>query len=152
MIALFVFSMQITNHQGWLKRPFVSLLYLEPILYRLVFSPTHIMDYFSPEGRPRKKTARSFWTPGAVFWLNVVYSYSLILIATILIVRGYLRSSGVYRRQLGVILLGIGFTWLNSIIFILGLIRFRVQITRRSPLPLPLSLLPLRLENINCSI
>ena len=24
--ALFVFSMQITNHQGWLKRPFVSLL------------------------------------------------------------------------------------------------------------------------------
>ena len=117
--ALFVFSMQITNHQGWLKRPFVSLLYLEPILVLacLFTDPYHGLFF---AGR-RAENSAVILDAGPVFWLNVVYSYSLILIATILIVRGYLRSSGVYRRQLGVILLGIGFTWLNSIIFILGL-------------------------------
>ena len=117
--ALFVFSLQFTNTQGWLKHPLATFICLEPVfvLISLFTDPYHGL-FFAGK---REENSALILDGGPVFWLNVVYSYVLILLATILIVHSYLRASGVYRKQLGVILLGILFTWLNSIIFILNL-------------------------------
>ncbi len=117
--ALFVFSLQLTNNQGWLKRPPATLIYLEPIVVLIcLFTDSHHGLFFA--GRRVENSAVILYG-GPVFWLNVVYSYVLILFSTILIVRAYLRSSGIYRRQLGIILFGIAFAWSNSIIVVAGL-------------------------------
>jgi diguanylate cyclase (GGDEF)-like protein/PAS domain S-box-containing protein len=118
-VALFVFSLQITNRQGWLKRPLAIVIYLEPVfvLVSLFTDPYHGL-FFAGK---RVENSAVILHGGPVFWLNVVYSYVLILFSTILIVRAYLGSSGIYRRQLGIILFGIGFAWLNSIIVVADL-------------------------------
>ena len=117
--ALFIFSLQITNQQNTLSRPFSIFIYLEPIfvLASLFTDPYHGL-FFAGK---RVENSAIILDAGPVFWFNVVYSYALTLIATILIARAFLRSSGIYRKQLVVVLLGISFTWLNSIIFVLGL-------------------------------
>jgi diguanylate cyclase (GGDEF)-like protein/PAS domain S-box-containing protein len=117
--ALFIFSLRLTNLQDLLKRPFIIFIYLEPIfvLASLFTDPYHGL-FFAGK---RVENSAVILDAGPVFWFNVVYSYALTLLATIFIVRAFLRSSGIYRKQLGVVLLGISFTWLNSIIFVLGL-------------------------------
>jgi diguanylate cyclase (GGDEF)-like protein/PAS domain S-box-containing protein len=117
--ALFVFSLQITNKQDWLKRPLSTFIYLEPVfvLISLLTDPYHGL-FFAGK---REENSAMILDAGPIFWLNVVYSYALILFVTIVIVRSFFRSSGIYRKQLGIILLGIAFSWLNSIIFFMGL-------------------------------
>lgn len=117
--ALFAFALQLTNRQEWLKRPFTFILYLEPLLVLtcLFTDPYHGL-FFAGK---RAENSAVILDAGPVFWANVAYSYTLILIATALIVGGFMRASGIYRKQLGLVSLGIGLTWLNSIIFIVGL-------------------------------
>lgn len=117
--ALFVFSMQFTNKQTLLKNPLASFLYIEPlfVLISLFTDPYHGL-FFAGK---RVENSALILDAGPVFWFNVVYSYVLVLLATIIFLRAFLRSSGIYRKQLGVILLGISFTWINSIVFVLGL-------------------------------
>ena len=117
--TLFIFSLRLTNQHEWLKRPLAVFIYLEPIfvLASLFTDPYHGL-FFAGK---RVENSAIILDAGPVFWFNVVYSYTLTLLTTAFIARAFLRSSGIYRKQLGVVLLGISFTWFNSIIFVLGL-------------------------------
>ncbi|MBK8619662.1 MAG: diguanylate cyclase [Anaerolineales bacterium] len=116
--ALFLFSLHITNHQEWLKRPLAALIYLEPIFVLIcLFTDSHHGLFFAGK---RMENSAVILDGGPVFWFNLVYSYVLILFSTAIIIRAYIRASGIYRKQLIVILAGIAFTWLNSIILISG--------------------------------
>jgi diguanylate cyclase (GGDEF)-like protein/PAS domain S-box-containing protein len=117
--ALFIFSLQCTNRQGWLKPPLATFIYIEPIVVlTALFTDPYYGLFFAGK---RAENSAVILDGGPVFWFNVAYSYALILLATIFIARGYLRSSGIYRKQLGILLLGILFTWLNSIVVMLRL-------------------------------
>ncbi len=117
--AFLIFSIQFTNHQDWLKRPLVTFIYLEPILVLIsLFTDPYHGLFFAGK---RVEGSAVILDAGPVFWLNVAYSYSLMLLSIILIIRAYLRSSGIYRIQLGIILLANCFVWLNSIILVAGL-------------------------------
>jgi diguanylate cyclase (GGDEF)-like protein/PAS domain S-box-containing protein len=56
-----------------------------------------------------------------VFWINVFYLYTLVLIGTILLVRKYVRSTGLYRRQTALVLVASSIPWVNNILFLCGL-------------------------------
>ncbi len=117
--AFFIFSLRLSKFDSWLKRPLAISFYVEPIfvLIMLFTDPYHGL-FFAGK---RVENSAIILDAGPVFWLNVVYSYALILISTLLLVRTYLHSSGIFRSQVGVVLLGLSITWLNSIIFVLGL-------------------------------
>lgn len=118
-VALFIFSLRISHRSKWLKSPLLALVLLEPVvvLILLFTDPQHGLFFAG------KRTENNVFIQdgGPVFWLNVVFSYSLILLATILLVRTFIHSSGIYRKQIGMILFGLSVTWLNSIIFLLGI-------------------------------
>lgn len=117
--ALLVFSLQLANKSDWLKRPLAALIYLEPIIILiLLFTDPYHGLFFAGK---RTENSAFILDAGPVFWFNVVFSYSLVLLATIVLVRAFLRSSGMYRWQISLILGGLGVTWLNSIIFIFGI-------------------------------
>jgi diguanylate cyclase (GGDEF)-like protein/PAS domain S-box-containing protein len=117
--SLFIFTLQLTNKGNWLQRPLILFMYLEPILVLacLFTDPYHGL-FFAGK---RAENSAVILNAGPVFWFNVAYSYALTLLSTILIVQGFHRSSGIYRKQFGIILAGIAVTWLNSIIFVAGL-------------------------------
>jgi|GEM_PF-1879747 len=55
---------------------------------------------------------------GLLFWLHVVYSYSLIIISTFLVLMAFFRWSKAYKRQAGIIFLGALFPWLGNAIYL----------------------------------
>lgn len=117
--ALLVFSLQLSNMSDLLKRPLAAFIYLVPVtvLVLLFTDPYHNL-FFAGK---RTENSAFILDAGPVFWLNVVFSYSLTLLSTIVLARAFHRSSGMYRRQIAFVLGGLGVTWLNSIIFVLGI-------------------------------
>lgn len=58
---------------------------------------------------------------GIAFWLLIAYSYILLVIASISIIRRVLNSPAEIRKQTYIILVGASVTWLGNIIYISGL-------------------------------
>ena len=99
--SLFIFTLQLTNKGNWLQRPLILFMYLEPILVLacLFTDPYHGL-FFAGK---RAENSAVILNAGPVFWFNVAYSYALTLLSTILIVQGFHRSSGIYRKQFGMV-------------------------------------------------
>ena len=113
------FIIQFSQLEGWLKPPFLLALAIEPILVMvLMWTDSWHGLFFAGK---RAENTGMILNAGPIVWVNIIYSYLLILLACVLLIQYYRRSSGLYRRQAMTVLLAVGFPWLNSIIFILGL-------------------------------
>lgn len=58
---------------------------------------------------------------GPWYWVSVAYSYLLIMFGTFLLVRAFVRSPELYRRQAGTLLIGLSAPWLANILHIANL-------------------------------
>ena len=116
--ALLLFAMQLSGIHHWLKTPFLFILCIEPlfVLTALFTDPWHGLFFAGRE----TQGIGMILGGGPVFWMNVMYSYLLILIAVVILIRRFLQTEGMYKKQIGVVLIGVGFPWLNSFIFVLG--------------------------------
>ncbi len=117
--AFFLFAMQLAGQENWLKKPFIFALCLEPLLILLLMwtDPWHNLFF---AGKRLQNTVMIL-NAGPVFWGNVIYSYLLLLIAFLLLIRKFIAAAGIYRTQLGIVVAGVSVTWLNSFIFLFGL-------------------------------
>jgi signal transduction histidine kinase len=117
--AFLAFALQLTNqvdrHRSF---PYVVLA-IEPalVLASLWTDPWYGLFFTHPRDLSRGMIS----TGGPAFWVNVIYSYTLVLLSIGLILSRVLRSSEIYRRQAILLLAIIGFAWLNSVVFISGL-------------------------------
>ena len=116
--ALLAFAIQLSGLQDWLKWPIITALCAEPaaVVILLFTDPWHGLFF----GGKDTHNIGMILAAGPVYWANIIFSYTLVLISCFLLVRRFLRTSGIYRWQLGVILIGIAIPWLNSFIFIFG--------------------------------
>jgi hypothetical protein len=57
---------------------------------------------------------------GAGFYLNVAYSYAILLASTILLIRSMLKKRGAYRRQILALLLAALTPWIGNILYLTG--------------------------------
>ncbi|NTU78701.1 MAG: diguanylate cyclase [Chloroflexales bacterium] len=121
--ALLVFALQLSMREQWQRSFPIAVLAIEPLLVLILLwtDPWHGL-FFAGK---RTLDMAVILDGGPVFWANLVYSYTLVLLAIGLLLWLFLRSSGLYRRQAAVVLGAIVFSWLNSVIFI----------ARLSPLP-----------------
>ena len=55
---------------------------------------------------------------GPFFWIHVVFTYVIVLIASFLLIREFIQRPGAYRIQIILIILGILIPWVGSLIFI----------------------------------
>lgn len=116
--AVLVFTLRLTRYGHWVKPPLVIALCIEPalVLAALFTDPKYGLFFAG------KRVPGMGMIPdgGPLYWANVIYSYGVVLFSTILIVQSFLRAAGLYRKQLGWLLAGIGISWVNSFIFVLG--------------------------------
>ncbi|HXF84054.1 MAG TPA: histidine kinase N-terminal 7TM domain-containing protein [Anaerolineales bacterium] len=121
--AFLAFTLQFVQREHWLKPPFIFVLAIEPmtVLALLWTDPWHNL-FFAGK---RDSNTQMILDGGPVFWANVIYSYTLLLISSILLVQFFRRSSGLFRRQAATVLGAAAIPWLNSIIFV----------SRLNPLP-----------------
>jgi diguanylate cyclase (GGDEF)-like protein/PAS domain S-box-containing protein len=114
--ALMLFAMQLAGLDRLLKYPLILALCLEPlfVLFGLFTDPQHGLFFGD---RPTQAIGMIMGN-GPIFWTNVIYSYLLILIAYLVLIRRFIQTAGIYRKQIAVVLLAIGLPWLSSLLFV----------------------------------
>lgn len=116
--SIIVFTLQFTRRAHLLTRRNLILLAIEPILTLLLLftDDMHGLFFggFISSGR--------IFNGGPWFWINVVYSYSAYLLMLGLIAWEYLRTSHLYRLQIGSVLIGMLLPWVANIFTFAGLV------------------------------
>ncbi|OAN37096.1 hypothetical protein A6A03_05485 [Chloroflexus islandicus] len=117
-----IFAMQISGlfeTSRLLRWPFFLVMAIEPTITLLALwtDPWHNLFFAGLRTNYQGVVLRG----GLFFWSNVVYSYLLLLLSLIILVVGYARANGIFRKQILIALLSFAITWANSIIFIAGL-------------------------------
>jgi diguanylate cyclase (GGDEF)-like protein len=102
--ALFVLTLQITNRGNWLKRWLIVALLIEPLLTLILLWTDSWHGWFF--GGQRLPGSTTIYRGGFWFYINIFYSYGLILISMVFLVIQYLQSTILARSQTSVILLG----------------------------------------------
>ncbi len=109
-----VFTLYFTHREAWVNRYTLVWLSVEPILTLLLLwtDPMHGL-FFAGK---RVASSSAFLEGGIWFWFNIAYTYGMILAVSIMLVRYYRRVQAPYRQQAHMMLFGILFPWVGSVI------------------------------------
>ena len=121
-VAWLTFALEHGDHRTWLTRRHLLALLVMPLLTLLlvftnnshmwVWHNNHLVinDSFVALG-----VTFSWW-----FWVHTAYSYFLLLVGTVTLLRNLFNMPGIYRQQMIVLLTAVALPWLSNIISILG--------------------------------
>jgi PAS domain S-box-containing protein len=118
-----VFTLQYSDRGKWLTRPGLALLFILPaVTLIMVWSNDihHLMwknIVVDTNLYPMVKTV----TYNAWFWVHAIYSYVLLLAGTINLFGLFFRTSGIFRKQTGILLLASFTPWVANLLFITGI-------------------------------
>ena len=117
-LAWLAFTLQYTGRGAWLTRRKLALLLIEPLItLLLVFTNTAHGLIWSSVGTAGELMPLPV-EHGPWFWVHVAFSYVLMLLGSILLVRAIVRSPTVYRRQAAALLLGAAAPWLGNALYV----------------------------------
>ena len=110
--AFLILVLQFTRRSDLLTRRNLILLAVEPLLTLVLLwtDPLHGWFYAG------QQTTEAILNGGPWFWINIIYSYTLLLVAAILVIRSIPRAAPLYRRQASILLFGLALPWLGNII------------------------------------
>jgi diguanylate cyclase (GGDEF)-like protein/PAS domain S-box-containing protein len=101
--AFLVFALLFTERRAWLTRKTLALLAIQPlVVLPILFTDSYHGLFFGDFGFQADEPFHG----GPVFWLNVLYSYLIEILAFVLLLGAYIRSSSIQRRQTGLLLAG----------------------------------------------
>ncbi len=111
--AFLAFVLQFTDRGHWLTRPVLALLVAEAVLTLVLLwtDPWHGL-FFAGQRTPG---AGAILRGGPWFWVNAIYSYTLILFALVLLAATYYRAPALYRKQMGLVLAGVAIPFAVSV-------------------------------------
>lgn len=111
-ISFFIFAFRYTHHDDWLTPSAIAFLSVEPILILIMLwtDPWHGL-FFAGK---RALTDSILLKGSLLLWFNVAYSYGMILIATIILIRKAFQSLMFYRWQLGLFVGSLLLPWLAN--------------------------------------
>src|SRR5262245_54368074 len=120
--AWFAFACQYVGRDTWLSRPMIAVLAVEPAVILLLIWTNQLHGLFWSTIGLAAGDPLFAWrsTRGIAYWAHAAYTYLLLLIGAILLVEVFIRSSGLYRRQVAGILLGAMVPWVSNGFFLAG--------------------------------
>jgi PAS domain S-box-containing protein len=123
--AWFAFALQYTGHSRWLTRRMVVLLAIVPLV-TLLLVWTNTMYGLMSSNESLDSTApfsALVSTPGAWFWVFLVYAYTLFLLGALVIgwfIRTLMRSTSIYRGQVIALLIAVIAPWVGNALYLFG--------------------------------
>ena len=121
-VMWFLFALQFTGRVQWRSRWYWILLLIIPSITLMLVGSNELHGLIWSEIQLVKINPTSMFdfSYGPGFWIHTLYSYVLLLTGSILIVRYYFRSQGLYRRQAQAVLIAALVPWLSNAIYIFG--------------------------------
>jgi diguanylate cyclase (GGDEF)-like protein/PAS domain S-box-containing protein len=123
--AFLAIAIQYAYRGNRLKKRTIALLTIEPVLTFIILVTDPVNHLFFGGQRPEGLILSG----GPWFWVNVFYSYALILTAIVLLAVAYQHSSRPMRGQAMVLLIGAFFPSLIDIAELLGVIHLGLDLT-----------------------
>lgn len=119
-VAWFLFSLDYTGRDKWLTRRNVALLFVIPLItlvsiwtdsYHHLFLKDALLD--ASQTIPKVQMVY-----GPAFFVHAAYAYSLLLLGIVLLGQAFFREKGVYKKQLGIILVGAVVPWIANAFYL----------------------------------
>jgi len=109
-------SLCLIGRSDWLTRRRIALLAIEPVLVQIaVWTPPLHHWFFASMTIVGTHPVELAIRYGPLFWLHSVYSYALLVVASGLLLRAFARASGIYRRQVGTVLVATLIPWVANV-------------------------------------
>lgn len=123
----FLFALHYTEPTPWLAGRKIALLWIIPITIVLLVGTNEWHRWIWPTVTPSSDApgAMLIYQHGPAAWVNAVYSYLLLLLGTLCLVRHVLYLPSVYRKQATVLLISASIPWAGNLVYL----------ARLSPLP-----------------
>ncbi len=121
-VSWLVFTLEYAGRERWLTRRNLALLVTIPILIQgLVWTnDAHGLIWAKTTLNTSGPVLVVDYTPGALYWLNVAYTYLVLFLGSLLLVRTLLRAPHLYRIQVAVMLVGVSAPWVMSALYFAG--------------------------------
>ncbi len=121
-MLLFTFICIITGKTYCQRKRIKFLLSIIPVLTILLVLTNEFHGLMWHEARLESNSVIQgiIYERESAFWWYVAFSYGLIFWATLMLVKAFLSSRGIYRKQLTVILCGIMVPWLCNVLYLFG--------------------------------
>lgn len=113
------FAAQISGLTTWSKPSLVISLYAVSVLVLALLATDSYHGLFF--GGIEIKSAEMILSGGPIFWANLAYSYALMLISLFVLTRRFRKATGIFRKQLGIVLFGVIIPWVSNLMFVAGL-------------------------------
>ncbi|MEN8209624.1 MAG: diguanylate cyclase, partial [Candidatus Fermentibacteria bacterium] len=120
--AYLAFALYFTGNGHRLTGRIKAVLAIEPVLTLFLLWTDKYHGIFFTDAR--SAAGGAILSGGPWFWVNITYSYLLILIAFVLLIRFALKSYGLHRKQTVIVLFGSLIPWVSSAIGILNVSPF----------------------------
>lgn len=130
-VAWLVFAVEYIGRKSWINTRRLALLSIMPVITTIVIwtNPSH--GLFWPDvGLVQEgefllvKTTNGPW-----FWIHAAYSYILIMIGLVMLVRALLRWPAQYRAQMSVVMISILAPLIANILTIFKIVRTEIDLT-----------------------
>ncbi len=122
-VLALAFVLQYTHHERWLTRRNLALLAAPSVLTLGLVWTNSWHGWIRSAVRLDSRGAIPVLDPtyAVGFWGFWVYAAFLFLCTVVLIARAFRASTGLYRRQLAVLALGVLFPWVGNAVYLFGL-------------------------------
>jgi PAS domain S-box-containing protein len=131
-VAWLGFVLQYTGHGKWLTPRSSALLCIVPVItvllswtnefHHLLWTDIRLVDM--PDGTVGWRAAY-----GLGFWIHMTYSYALLLLSTLLLLRRLVHSPPLYRYQVGILLFSAAAPWAGNMLSVFGLVGTSFDLT-----------------------
>ncbi len=119
-VAWLLFTLQYTGHERWINRHTLVLLAIEPLLTLLVAFTNPQHHLFRTQVRIITQGSFLALTAeyGVAFWIHAVYSYVLLLMGNVILIRAYMHAPRLYRRQTTALLIAGLTPWVSNALYL----------------------------------
>ncbi|MGF7118779.1 histidine kinase N-terminal 7TM domain-containing protein [Methanobacterium oryzae] len=117
---LFLFVLSYGKHEKLLKKPYIVLLLVMPSLITILAFTNELHHLIWANIIPVSTNLGVIlvYKHGLAVWLNLLYSYPLLIIGMVLMVYMFINSSKVYKLQVAAVLIGIATPLILNIIYL----------------------------------
>ncbi len=117
-----LFALCYTGHDGGLTRKRIALLFVVPVITLLVLATNQLHGLMWSSVGPDRSDPFSTLaiSHGPFFWVHLAYSYSLILVGAVVLVRSALRYPRHYRVQAVLIIIAVAVPWIANLLYATG--------------------------------
>ncbi len=128
--AWLVFALNFTGYKEKINKRTIGMLFIFPVIILLMnyTNDFHHLFYIDLSMNydglfPIVEIVKGPW-----YWINIIYTYSLMLMGFSILASAYFKSVAVVRKQILLIMIGWVIPWVSDIIYSLEILRFKIDL------------------------